>query len=67
VGTGAETVSFSPDGRWLLTTGFDGTARIYSCDVCASLTDLLALARDRVTRQLTPEERHKYLHETIAR
>ncbi len=65
IGAGAMTVSFSPDGRRILATGFDSTARIYSCDVCASLEDLLALARDRLTRTFTPEERQKYLHESI--
>ena len=41
----------------------DKTARIYACEVCRPIQDVLALARTRVTRGLTPEEREKYLHE----
>jgi hypothetical protein len=41
----------------------DKTARIYACEVCRPIQDVLALARPRVTRSLTPEEREKYPHE----
>jgi WD40 repeat protein/class 3 adenylate cyclase/energy-coupling factor transporter ATP-binding protein EcfA2 len=51
-------VSFSPDGRHLLTAGGDGMARIYTLDV----NDLIALARSRLTRALTPQECQQYLH-----
>ncbi len=38
------------------------TARVYSCELCdPSLDDLLALARENVTRELTAEERKLYL------
>jgi hypothetical protein len=33
-------------------------------EMFAPLKDLLALARTRVTRPLTPEENKKYLHQT---
>jgi len=55
--------SFSPDGRFVVTASFDKTARIYACEVCRPIQEVLALARTRVTRSLTPEERAKYLHE----
>jgi WD40 repeat protein/transcriptional regulator with XRE-family HTH domain len=51
-------VSFSPDGKQLATAGADGTLRTYTLQ----LEELVALARWRVTRALTAEECHKYLH-----
>ena len=92
----------SPDGRFVVTTSFDGTTRIWEiaterqiavlragsesarsaafvsrneivadhdsgiivvfrCELCGSLDDLVSLARKRVTRVLTPEERERYL------
>jgi len=54
---------FSPDGRAVLTASMDGTARVFSCDVCGSTAQLLALARTRVTRSLTPLEWRQYLHQ----
>jgi len=35
----------------------------YACEICRSIEDLLTLARTRVTRELTPEEQERYLHE----
>jgi hypothetical protein len=43
----------------IVTASADGTARIY----LAHIEDLMELARSRVTRELTPEERRRYLHE----
>jgi WD40 repeat protein len=51
--------AFSPDGRYIVTASDDGTARIY----LTRIEDLMELARSRVTRELTPEERRLYLHE----
>jgi len=51
-------VAFSPASRRLATAGGDGTARIYTL----VLDELTELARARVTRSLTPEECHRYLH-----
>ncbi len=56
-------VAFSPDGRFISTVG-GGAARIYPCEVCRPLEELIALAHARVTRQLTPDERQKYLNES---
>jgi WD40 repeat protein len=54
--------SFSPDGKSLLAAGNDDTTRIYAWETFAPLEDLLALARTRITRDLTSEEKKKYLH-----
>jgi WD40 repeat protein len=63
---GAWGVAFSPDGRFVAVVG-GGAARIYPCEVCRPLEELIALAHARVTRQLTPEERQKYLNESPGR
>jgi WD40 repeat protein len=55
--------AFGPDGKYIVTASYDKTARIYACEVCRPIQDVLALARMRVTRNLTEEEREKYLHE----
>jgi WD40 repeat protein len=55
--------AFSLDDQLIAIGGDDGSARIYQRDVRPTVEDLLARARDRVTRQLTPEERIKYLRE----
>jgi len=56
--------AFSPDGMSLYTTSWDGRVQIYACEVCVgSIEELLALARKRVTRELSREERRTYLHE----
>jgi WD40 repeat protein len=56
--------TFSPDGHRILTSSLDGTVRIFTCDVCGSLVDLLALADARlrhIGQGLTPGERGRYL------
>jgi WD40 repeat protein len=50
--------AFSPDEQRLLTAGGDGLARLFYLDV----DELLGLVRDRLTRDLTPDECQKYLH-----
>ena len=53
-------LAFSPDGRRLATAGFgDGVVRQYILPI----DELLALAHQRVTRQLSPVERTQFLGE----
>jgi WD40 repeat protein len=54
-------VAFTPDGRAVVTAGNDGTARIFRCDVCGSTAELLRRARRRATRELTADERRRFL------
>ncbi len=53
-------VAFSLDDSQLAVASRDGTARIY----LLKIEDLVALARQRVTRSLTTEECQQYLHVT---
>jgi WD40 repeat protein len=56
-----EGVAFTADSRDVLTWGADDTPRLYdACTDCESPRALLALARSRVTRQLTPSERVEF-------
>ncbi len=58
---GGDHVSFTDDGA-VLVGGSDGSRR-YACDVCGTIDELLALAHERVTRDLSPEEAAAYLGE----
>jgi WD40 repeat protein len=51
---------FSPDGGKVLTASNDGTARIYDISLAKPLGELIELARERQTRELTPEETRQY-------
>jgi WD40 repeat protein len=55
---GLTSVAFSPDGSQLAVASRDGTNRIY----LLKIEDLVALARQRVTRSLTTEECQQFLH-----
>jgi WD40 repeat protein len=57
----AVTASFDPTGGRVLSSNIDGNAWITPCDVCGSLAEVLALARARAARQLTADERERYL------
>ena len=49
-------VSYSADGKRIVTSGADGIVQIYTTD----MDELLQIAESRVTRQLTAEERKYY-------
>jgi WD40 repeat protein len=61
--TDLESAAFSRDARFIVTASEDETARIYRCELCVSLEGVLALARRRVPRALTPSERARFLHD----
>ena len=48
--------AYSPDGKRIATAGGDGIVQIYTTD----MDELLEIAKSRVTRQLTAEEKEKY-------
>ena len=54
----SQDAGFSPDGSQLAVGSRDGTTRIYLLHI----EDLIALAKSRLTRQLTLEECQQYLH-----
>ncbi len=51
---------FSPDGQTVLTASWDNTARLY----VARMEDLVALAKTRLTRELSCPERVRFLQST---
>jgi WD40 repeat protein len=57
------TVDFSPAGSSIVSGSEDQTVRIWRCEVCAPIDELLDLARERALRDLTPAERARFLHE----
>ena len=48
--------TYSRDGQRILTTSSDGAVQIYTTD----MDELLEIAKSRVTRQLTVEEKERY-------
>jgi hypothetical protein len=56
---------FGPGGKSIVTANVDGVVRTFACESCGSVDDLLTLARKRVTRDFTCEERQQYLHERV--
>jgi WD40 repeat protein len=47
----------------VVSAGKDGSARVSECDVCADLPTLRKLAAERVTRELTTDERRRFLRD----
>jgi WD40 repeat protein len=47
--------SFSHDGRRIITSGSDGTVRLYTCEVCATIDGLVALAKRRLAIASQPQ------------
>ena len=56
-------VGFDPSGERIVTASNDGAVRVYRCEICGSLDDLLETARAEVTRELTAAERREFLGE----
>lgn len=56
-----EDVVFSSDGRRLATARGNGTVTVWQCEVCGPIEQILALADQRITRELTSEERTAFL------
>ncbi len=54
------TVEFSPDGRRVVVGNFDAPARIYACDGCGPVEDLVSLAKRRAKRDFTEAERARF-------
>jgi WD40 repeat protein len=54
-------VQFTPDSRDIVTFDSDSAARVWdACTACEDPNTLLALARSRITRALTPQERQTF-------
>jgi WD40 repeat protein len=52
---------FDPDGQQVISAGEDATIRLWRCEVCGPIEEVLALAEQRSTRTLTPDERAMFL------
>lgn len=56
-----QSAAFSPDGKQIVTASSDEIARIFDCEELGDLDSLMKLAKRRVPRQPTDEERRLYL------
>jgi WD40 repeat protein len=56
--------AMSPDGRTILVADLYGNGydqpHVYTCEICGSVDELLALAKQRAPRDFTPEERIQF-------
>ncbi len=60
---GVFSAAFSPDDQHrIVSAGNDGTVRVWNCAVCGPIEEVLALADERVTRELTCDERATFLN-----
>lgn len=55
--------AFGADGKSMLAIDTSGRVFSYYCDLCVEQDELLHLAQKRSVRQLTPDERARYLRE----
>ena len=62
-GESLTSASFSPNGMRVAISG-DGAAQVFRCDLCAPPPRLLTIAQSKATRDLSPSERRRYLHES---
>jgi WD40 repeat protein len=53
-------VDISPNGDTVLQSADNGQARLLSCGVCGPMESVVALARSRAFRALTPEEEQRF-------
>ncbi|WP_051810086.1 hypothetical protein [Actinoplanes subtropicus] len=60
-GSPVEQAVFGPATTWIATIHDDGTLRIAHCDACAPFTQIEKQADQLATRDLTPQERQRYL------
>lgn len=59
-----ETLSFANDGRRIVAGGGDGRLRYYDCGPCLPLSELLKVVSSRTARELTADERARYVSES---
>lgn len=59
--------AWSPDGKRIASGLASGEVLLHACEVCGSAAELLALARTRVTRSLTADERARHLRDLVPR
>jgi WD40 repeat protein len=57
--------TFNPDGRRIVTAGLDGEVNVYAFDLGGTAAQLVALAHTRAPRQLTSQERERYIPTAI--
>jgi WD40 repeat protein len=53
--------AFAPDGRAIVTAGLEGRVNLYAFPLGGTVQELVTLARSQAARELTPEERARYL------
>jgi hypothetical protein len=56
-----DTVMFTNDDKTILSGSADGWLRRYNCEACLPLTALLDLVSSRTARELSADERARYL------